>query len=132
MREDTVDALADHLTPFGTVVEVGIGHRTAVAAELVAREVTVLATDIRERTVPDGVTFVRDDVTDPDRSLYADAEVIYAMNLPPELHRPTADLANAVDADFYFTTLGGDPPMIPVERKTLPGETLFRAKPETI
>ena len=132
MREDTVDALADYLARFGTVVEVGIGHRTAVAAELVARGVTVLATDIRERTVPDGVTFLRDDVTDPDRSLYAEAEAIYAMNLPPELHRPTADLARAVDAELYFTTLGGDPPTVPVERQTLPGETLFRMKPETI
>jgi len=112
------------------VVEVGIGHRTAVAAALAARGVPVTATDIHERTVPDGVRFVRDDVTAPDRAVYADAAAIYALNCPPELHRPALDVARAVDAPFLFTTLGGDPPTVPVERHTLPAETLFVAKPE--
>ena len=132
MRERTVDALADHLETFDTVVEVGIGHRTGVAAELAARGVTVTATDIEQRPVPDGVTFACDDVTNPDRSVYAGADAVYALNLPPDLHRPTARLANAVDAAFLFTTLGGDPPAVPVTRETLPGETLFRAEPEPI
>jgi len=82
-------------------------------------------TDISERPVPDGVTFVRDDVTDPDQSVYADADAVYALNCPPELQRPIADLARSVDAAFLFTTLGADPPTIPVRRETLPGETLF-------
>jgi hypothetical protein len=30
-----------------------------------------------------------------------------------------------VDATFLFTTLGADPPTIPVNRETVPGETLF-------
>jgi len=132
VRADTVTALADRLAPFESVVEVGVGNRTAVAAELATRGVTVVATDIRERAVPDGVSFVRDDVTDPDRSVYADAGAIYALNLPPELHRPTATLARSVDAAFLFTTLGGDPPSVPVSRETIPGETLFRVKPEAI
>jgi len=132
VREDTIDALADRLAAFDTVVEVGIGNRTAVAAALAARNVTVVATDIHQRAVPEGVTFVRDDVTDPDEVVYADADAIYALNCPPELHRPTAALARSVDVALLFTTLGGDPPSVPVERVTLPGETLFRAKPEPI
>jgi uncharacterized UPF0146 family protein len=132
VQPQTIDALADQLASFETVVEVGIGHRTAVAAALADRGVAVVATDVRERAVPKGVTFVRDDVTDPDPTVYADAGAIYALNLPPELHRPTADLASSVEAIVYFTTLGGDPPTIPVELETLPGETLFRAKPEPI
>ncbi|MFC7132140.1 MULTISPECIES: UPF0146 family protein [Salinibaculum] len=115
---------------FDPVVEVGVGHRTDVAAALADCGVDVTATDVRDRTVPDGVTFVRDDVTDPDRSVYADAAVVYALNFPPELHRPALAVARAVDAAFLFTTLGGDPPAVPVDRRTLPGETLFVAKPE--
>ncbi|MEF8786269.1 MAG: UPF0146 family protein [Haloarculaceae archaeon] len=125
MRDATIDAIAARLADFDTVVEVGIGHRSAVAGTLADAGVTVTATDISERSVPDGVTFVCDDVTDPDQSVYAEADAIYALNCPPELHRPIADLARAIDAAFLFTTLGADPPTIPVRRETLPGETLF-------
>jgi uncharacterized UPF0146 family protein len=116
------------LAAFGTVVEVGIGRRPVVAAALAERGVTVTATDVYERPVPDSVRFVRDDVCDPDESVYADADALYALNLPPELHRPTLELARRADAAFLFTTLGGDPPTVPVERETLPGETLFVAR----
>jgi hypothetical protein len=148
VQEPTRDALVAHLADearhasdaggegtdpgavYDPVVEVGIGHRTAIATDLAERGVPVTATDVHERAVPDGVTFVCDDVTDPDRGVYADATAIYALNCPPELHRPALDLARAVDAALLFTTLGGDPPAVPVERHTLPGETLFVAKPE--
>ena len=130
MQHPTREALVDALAAFDTVVEVGIGHRSDVAAALVERGLGVTATDIHERPVPDGVTFVRDDVTDPDPSVYADADAIFALNCPPELHRPIRNLARSVDAVFLFTTLGGDPPAVPVDRQTLPGETLFVAKPQ--
>jgi Uncharacterized protein conserved in archaea len=67
--------------------------------------------------------------TDPRRSLYADAEAIYGLNLPPELHGPALELAGDVDADLLFTTLGGDPPAVPVTAETLPVETLYVATP---
>jgi uncharacterized UPF0146 family protein len=107
------------------VVEVGIGRRTAVARSLADTGVDVTATDIREREVPPVVTFVRDDVTAPNRAVYDGAELLYALNLPPELHRPLARLARAVDAKCWFTTLGGDQPVVPVERVALPDETLY-------
>ena len=31
------------------------------------------------------------------------------------------------DAAFLFTTLGTDQPQVPVQRETIPGETLYRA-----
>ena len=125
MREETTGALVARLGEFDSVVEVGIGNRPDVAAALADVGVTVTATDLRERPTPDGVRFVRDDVTDPDQQVYADADAIYALSLPPELHRPALDLALEVNASLLFTTLGADPPTIPVRRETLPGETLF-------
>ncbi len=127
MLESTRRALVSYLSRYDTVVEVGIGTRTEVASDLATAGVDVTATDIHERTVPSGVAFVLDDVTVPDRTVYADADAIYALNLPPELHRPVLDLAMDVDAAFRFTTLGGDPPAVPVERKSLPSETLYLA-----
>jgi len=100
----TTDALAERLASYDAAVEVGIGRRTDVAAALV------------------------DHVTDPDPAVYAGGDLVYALNAPPELHRPLRDAARDADADLLFTTLGGDPPAIPVERETLPRETLFRAK----
>ena len=128
MRDSTRDALVARLSGNTHVVEIGIGHRVDVARELVAAGVRVTATDIHRRTVPPGVEFVRDDVTTPELAAYTDAETIYALNFPPELHRPALAVARAVDADFLFTTLGGDPPAIPVRPETIPGETLYVAR----
>jgi uncharacterized UPF0146 family protein len=130
VQEDTLDALVAHLDTFDAVVEVGVGHRSGLARALADRGVTVTATDIHERPVPDAVGFRCDDVTDPDRALYDGADAIYALNCPPELHRSLVAVGRAVDATVLFTTLGGDPPTVPVERRTLPSETLFVANPQ--
>jgi len=119
-----VDALAD----YRPLVEVGVGRRTDVAAELAARGRDVTATDVRERDVPEGVAFVRDDVTDPDSSIYADADAVYALNCPPELHGALAAVAADADAACLFTTLGGDQPAVPVERRTVASGTLYVAR----
>ena len=128
MQDDTRRALVDSLSGYHSLVEIGIGRRTAVARALAARGASVTATDIAERAVPDGVTFALDDVTDPSLDVYEGAEALYALNLPPELHRPAADVAANVGAVFLFTTLGGDQPTIPVTRETLPDETLYRGR----
>jgi uncharacterized UPF0146 family protein len=120
-------ALAARLGEFSRLVEVGIGARPGLAGALVDAGATVTATDVRPCAVPDGVAFVRDDVTDPALDIYADADAIYARNLPPELHRQAHDLAREVDAAFLFTTLGGEFPTVPTTTETLPGGTLFRA-----
>lgn len=131
-KRSTTTALADYLARYPRVVEVGIGRRTDVAGALVERGIDVTATDVHPRSVPDDVQFVRDDiVARAERGpgpgpLYA-VDAVYALNLPPELHRPTRDVAHASGADFVFTTLGGDQPAVPVERVTLDAETLYVA-----
>ncbi|QIO21886.1 UPF0146 family protein [Haloarcula sp. JP-L23] len=124
---DSDRALVDRLAAAETVVEVGVGNHPAVAAGLAERGVTVTATDVEHRPVPEGVTFVVDDVTEPTLSVYEGADVVFARNVPPELHRALRDVARRVDAACWFTTLGGDQPTVPVEREQLPGgETLYR------
>jgi hypothetical protein len=110
-------------------VEVGVGGRPDLAAALVERGCRVTATDVVDRPTPSGVRFVRDDVTDPDRSVYAGADAVYMRRCPPELQRPLADVARSVGADCLFTTLGGDPTVLAVERETVAEGTLFSVRP---
>lgn len=123
------EAIVGRLNRYDRLVEVGVGKRPEIAESLVERGCEVTATDVVERAVPTKVAFVIDDVTDPESSVYANADCVYARNLPPELHRPAWDVARDSDAAFLFTTLGGDQPQIPVDRETLPeGETLCIAR----
>lgn len=122
---DHIKALADRLSGYDSLVEIGIGRRPDLAAALVDRGCTVVATDVYERSVPEGVRFARDDVTDPDPAVYADADAMYALNLPPELHRPALAVARGASADLAFTTLGGDSPLILVEREHIPDGVLY-------
>lgn len=124
---DVHAALVAGLADADAVVEVGVGQRPDVAAGLAKRGVRVTATDIVDRSVPEEVTFVRDDVTDPDRAVYEGSDVVYALNCPPELQRPVRDVARTVGAEFRFTTLGGDPVVVPARPRTLDSETLFVA-----
>jgi len=129
-RPGTVAAVADCLSRFDRLVEVGIGRRTELAEVLAERGHEVVATDVAEPpvTVPDGVRFVVDDVTDPDPAVYEGADAVYALNLPPELHRATLTVARNVDAALAFTTLGEDPPAVKGRPETVPGDTLFWAR----
>ena len=87
----------------------------------------IIATDIHQCYPPEGVKFFLDDICDPSIELYSKADIIYALNLPPELHRPTFDVALEVESKFLFTTLGTDFPEIPVQIETIPGETIYWA-----
>ena len=123
-------ALVARFSPYESVVEIGIGRRPEVAAALVDAGVSVTATDITDVDVPESVDFVRDDVVDAsDRDEpgeHYQADLVYGLNLPPELHRPAWDVARAVGADFLFTTLGFDEPTVPCDTESLAGgETLY-------
>jgi uncharacterized UPF0146 family protein len=123
---DVNTALVDRLCRYDALVEVGVGVRPSVAAGLARRGCRVVATDVHERSVPEAVRFVRDDVTDADPAVYRGADAVYALNCPPELQRPLADAAEAVGADCLFTTLGGDPTVVDAAPETISGDTLFR------
>ncbi|GAB7094861.1 hypothetical protein JCM30237_20140 [Halolamina litorea] len=134
MDRTTDPLIVRRLRDADRLLEVGIGDRTGVAAGLVAAGADVRATDVVPVSVPDGVRFRVEDVTaieTPDA--FHRVDVIYALNSPPDLHRPVHELARNVGAEFRFTTLGFDEPAIPVARETLTdGEqrvTLYTAEP---
>ncbi|WP_336021616.1 UPF0146 family protein [Halobellus salinisoli] len=126
-------AVVSRFSTYGAAVEIGIGRRPEVAVGLAERGVSVTAVDVTEFDVPPAVSFVRDDVVDAaareDPGAHYHAELVYGLNLPPELHRPALAVATAVDADFLFTTLGYDSPAVPCSTESLPeGETLYVAR----
>lgn len=120
MSRPTDPLIVRRLRDADRLLEVGIGDRGGVAAGLVAAGADVHATDVYPVSVPDGVRFRVEDVAaveSPDS--FHRVDVIYALNCPPELHRPIRKLAETVGAEFRFTTLGFDEPSIPVRRETL-------------
>ena len=117
--------MSERLVDYDRVVEVGIGDRPDLSATLAAAGVSVIATDVADRSVPAGVDFVRDDVTDPDLSVYVGAGAIVARNLPPDLQGPALAVASAVGADLFFTTLGTDPAVVPADPRTIDDGTVF-------
>jgi uncharacterized UPF0146 family protein len=137
-------ALVSRFSAYDSAVEIGIGRRPEVAAALAAEGVDVAATDVHdvrgtgsdsddEVDVPPSVSFVVDDVVDASERDHPgetyEADLVYGLNLPPELHRPVLDVARAVDADFLFTTLGYDAAAVPCSSESLAGgETLYVAR----
>ena len=130
VRSHDRHALVDRFRDYESVVEIGVGEQTDVAAALVDNHVDVTATDIVVRSVPEGVTFVLDDVTDPDPGVYEHADLLYAINLPGELQRPMTDLASALGLPCAFTTFGTEGPTVAAEPEAIGGDTLYWVRPD--
>lgn len=126
----SLPTLPDVLGRHDRLLEVGVGRRTDVAATLADRGVAVTAIDVEPRSVPDGVDFAIEDVTDPDPARYADVDAIYALRLPPELQRPAETVAADASVPLYFTTLGGDPAVIDAVARSVRSGTLFVREPD--
>ena len=88
-------------------VEVGIGHFPDVALALLEAGVRVFATDIRPFKHK-GLKVVVDDVTAPNRSLYAGLDVIYALRPPPELISYMQKLAQGIGAALIVKPLASE------------------------
>lgn len=121
-----------YLARYDSLVEIGIGRRPEVAAGLLDRGCDVTAVDVHDQSVPNGVSFVRDDIVERSTATEIPAaynvDSIYGLNLPAELQRPAATLASRVDADCLFTTLGFEEPVVSVDRLSIDGlsEPLYR------
>jgi len=106
------DYIAGH---YATVVEIGVGNNPGAASIIHAAGIPIRCTDIRLRDLPAGMAFVIDDVFEPDLSIYAGADLIYAIRPAIEMMAPLIALAKRADCDllvyhlgFEFYESGGD------------------------
>lgn len=86
------------------IVEVGVGEVPCVLAELRERlpDCKLVATDVQEVPVPEGVRFVLDDVTQPELSVYGGADLIFSLRAPPDLYPALTGLAEKVKSDLLI------------------------------
>lgn len=68
----------------------------------------LIATDVREVTVPEGVEFFRDDIFDPDLNIYRGADLIYSLRAPPELYSPLRTVSRKTKADLLLKPLSSE------------------------
>ena len=94
---------------------------------VVAADVTALAAAGDDRAVHDalGLGPRAGDVGEaPDLTDGVRVDAVYARNLPAELQRPTVALAERLDADCLFTTLGFEEPVVGVSRRASAARTV--------
>ena len=84
------------------IAEIAVGRFPQIADELSGYDnITVIKTDI----LPADDTVIRDDVTNPDLSLYRDMDIIYSIRPPSELQPHIADLAVKVGSQLIIKPL---------------------------
>ncbi len=91
------------------IVEVGIGKKWEVAIQLSAAGFEVIATDVMDIN-PRGFDFVKDDITDPDMSVYENVGLVYSIRPPPELFSSIIDVARSAGADCLIRPLSNEFP----------------------
>ena len=84
------------------IVEVGVGHFSLVALTLQEHlNMDIIMTDIK----PYHDDVVKDDITNPNLSIYEDASLIYSIRPPEELQPYIINLAKTVGADLIIKPL---------------------------
>lgn len=90
------------------IVEACVGETTAPAAELkrLLPNSKLLIVDLkRPSSVPDEIEFLKDDVTNPDLSIYKGADLIYSLRAPFELYESLLDIARKTGADLILKSV---------------------------
>lgn len=110
-----------------SIVEVGVGRRDEAARRLVEEGYDLTATDLRDvrDEVADAVGFVRDDVRQPEASVYEGAELVYALRPPYEIHGAVADVARSVGADLLLAPLPDEGVAVEAELVNRGGRAFF-------
>jgi len=114
-----------------TIVEVGVGERDGVACTLVQEGYNVTVTDVRnhrELGIDEGLDFVRDDVTQPDSSVYQDSDLIYSLRPPYELHGAIEELSQEVGASLLIAPIGDETGSVGAELINHEGCPIFVSK----
>ena len=100
--------LVDYIAArYAAVAEIGVGHCPDVAWALTRRGLSVFATDV-EPFSHNGLTVLRDDITEPDDTLYRHVDLLYALRPAPELVPYMRRLAKRLPADLIVKPLASD------------------------
>lgn len=111
----------------GKLVEIGVGSNTDTADALRRTGLEVVVTDIEPQ---DHQGFVQDDVTDPDLDVYRNAELIYSVRPPYELHQALSDVAQKVKTDLLIVPLADEDSPLDYELRNHRGRALYLIEPE--
>ena len=104
------EGLVDYISSgYGYGAEIGVGHFPDVALALLEAGVRVFATDIKPFPHR-GLKVIVDDVTQPNTSLYAGVDLIYALRPPLELVPYMQELASGVGAALIVKPLASECP----------------------
>jgi uncharacterized UPF0146 family protein len=93
-------------THYSRAIEVGIGRNEEAARIIRDAGRLVRCTDVKDLDNSSGLPFSRDDIFSPDLSLYAGAEVIYAIRPAIEMIPSLIELAQRINADLIVYHLG--------------------------
>ena len=87
-------------------VEIGVGENLVAARILRDAGVSIRCTDIRPVPSEPGIPVAEDDIFSPRESLYAGAELLYAIRPGVEMVPPLIALARAINSDLLVYHLG--------------------------
>lgn len=86
------------------IVEVGVGKFSVVALNLKEHlKLNIIMTDIKPSH---GI--IQDDICQPDLKIYKDAQLIYSIRPPEELHPCLVKVAKRIKADLIIKPLSTD------------------------
>jgi len=87
------------------IVEVGVGTFPMVACELEKHlKLNIIMTDIN----PSHEGIIQDDIGHPHLKIYKDAELIYSIRPPEELHHHLEKVSRIIGADLIIKPLSTD------------------------
>lgn len=100
--KDFVEYIINNYPGAQKIIEVGVGSRSEVL-EVLDRELDaqVIGTDVK----PDDPKIIADDITNPDLRIYENADLIYSLRLPIELHPYIEKVANIAGSDLIIKPL---------------------------
>ncbi|KXA90554.1 hypothetical protein AKJ37_00100 [candidate division MSBL1 archaeon SCGC-AAA259I09] len=96
--------ISENYSTADKIIEIGIGNTPQVISKLKEEleNCELIATDIRKVDTPEGVKSVKDDITKPELSFYENADLIFSIRPPPDLHPQLNKIARRVKGDLLI------------------------------
>ena len=110
------------------IAEVGIGFKFDVAIEL-NNHFNLMVVDINEKAVKKakllGLNAYKDDLFNPNISLYKDVDLIYSIRPPRDLQPYILELSKKINANLIIRPLLNETPIKELKLKNYKGEVFY-------